>query len=58
MTTPLLPHKRHPGPVTAKLCKSAKGARDAEMGLHPAQLWTESAFGKSWAQRSWQSRRQ
>ena len=34
------------GPVTAKLCKSAKGARDAEMGLHPAQLWTESAFGK------------
>ena len=34
------------GPVTAKLCKSAKGARDAEMGLHPAQLWTESAFGE------------
>ena len=32
--------------MTAKLCKSAKGARDAEMGLHPAQLWTESAFGK------------
>ena len=29
------------GPVTAKLCKSAKGARDAEMGLHPTQerIW-------------------
>ena len=34
------------GPVTAKLCKSAVDTKDAEMGLHPAQLWTESVFGK------------
>ena len=29
------------GPVTAKLCKSAKGARDAEMGLSsdPKRIW-------------------
>jgi hypothetical protein len=32
--------------VTAKLCESAKGAKAAEMSLHPARLWTESPFGK------------
>jgi hypothetical protein len=30
--------------VTAKLCKSAKGARAAEMGLRVARHWTEGAF--------------
>ena len=34
------------GPVTAKLCKLAKGARAAEMSLHPTRLWAESTFGK------------
>ena len=27
--------------MTAKLCKLAKGARAAEMSLHPARLWTD-----------------
>jgi hypothetical protein len=37
------------GPVTTKLCKSAKGVRAAARGLYPARLWTEGAFGKELA---------
>ena len=34
------------GPVTAKLCKSAKGARAAEMELSSGPTLTEGALGK------------
>ena len=39
--------RRHlQGPVTAKLCKSAKGARATGMGLGTTRLRTESTIGK------------
>lgn len=37
-------HSSQIGPVTTKLCRSAKDASDAETGLHPVQIWTEGAF--------------
>ena len=39
------------GPVTAKLCNSAKAPGTRKSVLHPAQLWTESAFGEKLGQK-------